>query len=574
MIRDVLNVIKSVLRLGWTNKLGGQVLSGARYVKAKPALRRIILKTGRYGPRYYSLVQRVGKTLLASGTHARPNSLIRAFNSVATIVRYRNDPPFNESYDRLRRNYVKHFRFEQIEPEKFLSHGAFGAVWAAKYPSTGKDDKQEIAVKIHYNYYQEDSEGGDVTSTDHLYLLHKQRDREINLRPPGPHPNIVPILDDFFDRAPPVKTEGEGGREASWEGVENFPDGFGGRPYTLYLLMERFGLPIYSSRSIPINIELAPSRLPTEEAIGLTVQMVEAVAHLERYHIAHRDIKPSNFLVKNRSLPKRVDLLNAEMAEAINTRVQVALSDFGCAIRTVDPSAGYNCTTISHSGNTALWAPEVAVQFSDRQCTLPSIYSRADLWAVATIVYQLFGQPNPFLSSALSSTDYAESELPMLPSDAPGVLAWMLHSCLRRNPSARPPARLVADVLHTWCLLDNLKRLLRPRAFDKVVPQIPLPIEILANVEGGGFLNSGETWLTMNLAAEGFSRLRKRLDDPLRRKLRQLLQLAWAADWLLGAGEFMGMRHLFYQRVTLERFAFCLAFVQFADKAKLLGVFK
>lgn len=105
-------------------------------------------------------------------------------------------------------------------------------------------------MKIHYNYYQEDFEDGDVTSTDHLYLLHRQRDREVTLRPPGPHPNIVPILDDFFERAPPAKTEGESGRGTCWEGVENFPDGFGGRPYTLYLLMERFGFPIYSSRSV------------------------------------------------------------------------------------------------------------------------------------------------------------------------------------------------------------------------------------------------------------------------------------------------------------------------------------
>lgn len=78
----------------------------------------------------------------------------------------------------------------------------------------------------------------------------------------------------------------------------------------------------------------------------------------------------------------------------------------------------------------------------------------------------------------------------------------------------------------------------------------------------------------MELAARGFSRLRKRLDDPLRQKLRQLLQLTWAVDWLLGAGKPMGLRHLFYQRVTVERFAFCLAFVQFAEKVKLVGVFK
>lgn len=91
-------------------------------------------------------------------------------------------------------------------------------------------------------------------------------------------------------------------------------------------------------------------------------------------------------------------------------RVQVALSDFGCAIRTVDHAAGCDCTTISHSGNTALWAPEVAVHFSNRQYTHPSIYSHADLWAVATIVYQLFGQPNPFLSDVRPAQPFCKFE--------------------------------------------------------------------------------------------------------------------------------------------------------------------
>ncbi|VDM18863.1 unnamed protein product [Hydatigera taeniaeformis] len=468
------------------------------------------------------------------------------------------------SYDRLRRDYVKRFRFERIEPEKFLSHGSSGAVWAAKYPAHEKDGKKEVAAKVFYNYYEDDS--------DDLYLLHKQRDREVNLRPPGLHPNIVPILADFFDRTPPVRTVGEGGSEARFEAsLEDFLEAKW-EPTTDFssTVSSPYETPTGSPSDNPTtsqrsNVELSPFLIPIEEAVGMTVQMVEAVVRLQRYRIAHRDIRPSNFLVKSRRLPKGVCFLNRQMVEAINTRVQVALTDFGCAIRTVDHAAGRDCANISHSGNTALWAPEVAVHFSrsqnsDLQCTHPSLYYCADLWAIATIVYQLFNLPNPFLSGELLSENYVESALPELPSAAPGVLTWMLRSCLRRSPSARPPACLVADVLHTWCILSNLKRLLCPSQFERVVPKIPIPVEVPENS------NSEEIWLIVESAEVWFSHLLKELSETLRQKLRQLIQLAWAVDWLLGAAKFMGLRQLFYERFKIEQFAFCVAFVQFVDK--------
>ena len=188
-------------------------------------------------------------------------------------------------------------------------------------------------------------------------------------------------------------------------------------------------------------------------------QMIEAVAELEKCHIAHRDIKPSNFLVKSRGPPRNANYLNGECqespenvfgqafvvfqlflwtafylnrgvskfpnsfevvvitklvsflkkayvdptvetAKSANMRMQVALTDFGCAIRTDNGGSTDGDHAASHSGNTALWAPEVASHFSmSREEPVPLlIYKRADIWAVATIAYQLFGQPNPFIS--------------------------------------------------------------------------------------------------------------------------------------------------------------------------------
>ncbi len=63
------------------------------------------------------------------------------------------------------------------------------------------------------------------------------------------------------------------------------------------------------------------------------------------------------------------------------------------------------------------------------------------------------------LLQELNALTYSEADLPPVPQGAPGVVAWLLRACLRRDPARRPPACLVADVLHVWCLLRQLNRL-------------------------------------------------------------------------------------------------------------------
>ena len=107
-------------------------------------------------------------------------------------------------------------------------------------------EEKDVALKVLYNYYaSSEGENGPndaINSPDQWHLLHKQRNREVNLRPPGQHPNIVPVLGAFFDRAPPSgETDG-----MCWERIEEYPSGFAGRPLTWHFLMPRF---VHSSNS-------------------------------------------------------------------------------------------------------------------------------------------------------------------------------------------------------------------------------------------------------------------------------------------------------------------------------------
>lgn len=65
-------------------------------------------------------------------------------------------------------------------------------------------------------------------------------------------------------------------------------------------------------------------------------------------------------------------------------------------------------------------------------------YSKADLWAVGTIAYELFGMENPFYNRELklNSTNYDESQLPQLPAEVPSLLRRLVANLLSKSPSS------------------------------------------------------------------------------------------------------------------------------------------
>lgn len=66
-------------------------------------------------------------------------------------------------------------------------------------------------------------------------------------------------------------------------------------------------------------------------------------------------------------------------------------------------------------------------------------YSKADLWSVGTLAYEIFGQGNPFSGQAaqaqLHNRTYSDEELPALPDEIPAPLRSLVYAILARNPS-------------------------------------------------------------------------------------------------------------------------------------------
>jgi len=188
----------------------------------------------------------------------------------------------------------------------------------------------------------------------------------------------------------------------------------------------------------------------TKIAVMLLTQLLEAVTHMVSNGVAHRDLKADNILL--------------DLDESETICPSLAVTDFGCCLadQVYGLSLHYTTPDTDKGGNAALMAPEVA-------CAEPGPftyinYNKADVWAVGTLAYQLFGLDNPFhrISSNpgptgtgakfLLSSTYTESELPALPETVPPIISKLVKEMLMRNPSRRISAELAATVcqLYLW----------------------------------------------------------------------------------------------------------------------------
>lgn len=96
----------------------------------------------------------------------------------------------------------------------------------------------------------------------------------------------------------------------------------------------------------------------------------------------------------------------------------------------------YNTHDIDKGGNTALMAPEVITAEPGPFTNIN--YTKADLWTVGTIAYEIFGMQNPFHGekgekAALNNYDYTENELPTLPDSLPPIIKIIIKNALIRN---------------------------------------------------------------------------------------------------------------------------------------------
>lgn len=152
-------------------------------------------------------------------------------------------------------------------------------------------------------------------------------------------------------------------------------------------------------------------------AVGLVLQACAALAEAHAAGIIHRDIKPSNlYLTQGKDGAPLLKVL-----------------DFGIA--KAQMGDGYGDMTRSHAvmGTPSYMSPE-QVRSSKH------VDSRADIWALGVVLYELVSKRRPFQADSLAALGWLLATEPMRPLDdvvLPEGLVAVIARCLEKEPAAR-----------------------------------------------------------------------------------------------------------------------------------------
>jgi len=151
--------------------------------------------------------------------------------------------------------------------------------------------------------------------------------------------------------------------------------------------------------------------MPIDEAIGIAIQIGEALEAAHAGGTVHRDIKPANILITDRDQVKIVDFGLAKLAgEATVTRQ-------GSVI-----------------GTPAYMSPE--------QATGDEADGRSDLWALGAVLYEMVTGRRAFAADheqaiLLAITTSDPTPIDNLRSEVPAEVQRIIRRCLKRNPRER-----------------------------------------------------------------------------------------------------------------------------------------
>jgi serine/threonine-protein kinase len=210
-----------------------------------------------------------------------------------------------------------------------LGEGGMGSVYLAEHPSIGK----KVALKVLHSEFSTDQE---VTAR---FFHEAKAVNDIG------HPNIVDIVDFGILQAGP------------------------GREQLVYFIME------YLAGLTLSQLIRAESPLPPERALGIALQVADALSASHRCGIIHRDLKPDNIILAQRG----------------RERDFVKLLDFGIAKLTGGGAVGSHRTrTGIVMGTPAYMSPEQCEGRNDK------VDWRTDVYALGIVLYEMLTGRVPF----------------------------------------------------------------------------------------------------------------------------------------------------------------------------------
>ena len=166
--------------------------------------------------------------------------------------------------------------------------------------------------------------------------------------------------------------------------------------------------------------------VPLEEAVGIALEISEALEYAHERGIVHRDLKPANIKI---APDGRAKVLDFGLAKALEAPAGDGRPDLSMSPTLTAGMTGAGVLL----GTAAYMSPEQAKGLeSDR---------RADVWAFGVVVWEMLTGQRLFAGDSVSDTLAAvlrdEIDAAALPDDTPPTLRVLLARCLDRDPKSR-----------------------------------------------------------------------------------------------------------------------------------------
>jgi eukaryotic-like serine/threonine-protein kinase len=166
-----------------------------------------------------------------------------------------------------------------------------------------------------------------------------------------------------------------------------------------------------------LSERIARRALPMDEALGIALQIAEALEAAHQQGIVHRDLKPANIKVRRDGAVKVLDFgLAKALAPASHEKPAVRTAPVGVMI-----------------GTPAYMSPE--------QARGEAVGHEADIWAFGVVLYEMLTGVSPFARTSTAETlasvlgpppDYSR-----LPDDTPSTVRRLIRRCLEKDRKRR-----------------------------------------------------------------------------------------------------------------------------------------